>query len=351
MLSKEISEKVLTVGCAYDPPKGGVAQVMYTYSREVYPVFHCIVNSDEGGRLSKLWQMFTAIVKMFFKLSLDKKLSIVHIHTASYNSFRRSVIFVEVAKMMKRKVIVHIHGGGFRKFYLTRPEWIYKKLQKADCIIALTDDWKSYFQNELQLPNVVTVNNIVPNPKLKELNSDGLLHLLFLGAINDQKGIFDLLQVIVEQKEKWSGKLLLHVGGNQEVTRLKKSIIEYSLENIVVYEGWVSGDKKIGLLNQCDAFILPSYVEGLPISILESLSYGKPVITTPVGGIPEVVDESNGFLFQPGDKQALTKIINGIVQNPKSLENKSICAKLSVENNSPNRIVKVLNDVYRALLN
>ena len=66
----------------------------------------------------------------------------------------------------------------------------------------------------------------------------------------------------------------------------------------------VSGHKKEMLLNLCDAYILPSYTEGLPVSILEAMSYGKPILATPVGGIPEVVID-NGILFQPGDLSAI----------------------------------------------
>jgi glycosyltransferase involved in cell wall biosynthesis len=351
MLSKKISEKVLTVGCAYDPPKGGVAQVMYTYSKEVYPVFQCVVNSANGGALIKLWLAINGLIKMAWKLALNKNLRIVHIHTASYNSFKRSSWFVRLAKAMGRKVVLHIHGGGFREYYNTNPSWILKILKKADCVLALTDSWRKFYSDDLQLPNVVTVPNIVSNPQIKGVEHDGRFHLLFLGFIVEQKGIFDLIEVIKKHKAEWNGKLLLHVGGSHEVERLQSFIKNNGLENLIQYEGWVSGDKKIMLLNLMDAYILPSYIEGLPISILEALSYGKPVITTPVGGIPEVINEQNGFLFEPGDHNAMYKIINSIVLNPTRLKEKAVNAKNSVDKNFPNSIAGILGAVYNKLLN
>ena len=351
MLSKKLSEQILTIGCAYDPPKGGVAQVMYTYSKEVYPVFQCVVNSASGGALAKLWQAIHGLIKMAWKLALTKDFRVVHIHTASYNSFKRSSWFVRLAKAMGKKVVLHIHGGGFREYYNTNPRWILKILKKADCVLALTDSWRKFYSEELQLPNVVTVPNIVSNPQIKKVEHDGRLHLLFLGFIVEQKGIFDLVEVIKEHKAEWDGKLMLHVGGSHEVERLQSFIKDNGLENLIQYEGWVSGDKKIMLLNLMAAYILPSYIEGLPISILEALSYSKPVITTPVGGIPEVINEQNGFLFKPGDCEAMYKIINSIVLNPTCLKEKAVNAKDSVDKNFPNSIARILETVYSELLN
>lgn len=343
----DISRKVLSVGCEYDPPKGGVAQVLYTYSNEVYPVFNCVINSSEGAALKKLFLFFAALLRMRRILAADKDLKIVHIHTASFHSFERSVWFMRLARAMKRKVVLHIHGGGFKNYYLTKPAWISKQLHKADYILALTDGWRSFYENELHLSHVMTVPNVVASPKVSApAVKDGKIHLLFLGHIVQQKGIFDLLDVVNENKGKWNGKLILHIGGSHEVERLQRFIRDNELDDLVKFHGWVSGEKKAELQSLMDAFVLPSYVEGMPISILESLSYGKPVITTPVGGIPETVNDANGFLFTPGDKTAMADIIDGIINNPSLLTSKSVAAIESVRRNSPSYISSVLEKVY-----
>lgn len=348
---KKINGKnILSIGCDYIPPKGGVAQVMYTYSQEIYSTFHCITNSGAKNAVGKLLQALWGIVHMIIYLIYYNNIRIVHIHTASYKSFIRSSWYLRVAKMIGKKTILHIHGGAFKDYYKTNPKWILKILLKADCIFALTESWNRFFSDELHLPNVVTVQNIIPTPVIKEVDRDERIHLLFLGAINDQKGIFDLLSVINQHRMEWHGKLVLHVGGDQEVERLQYYITEHDLGDLVKYEGWVNGEKKIELLNLMDVFILPSYVEGLPISILESLSYGKPVITTPVGGIPEVVNDTNGFIFAPGDVTALSEILKGIIINPTILKKKSNHAMDSVKSNFPYSITKVLDKTYMNLL-
>lgn len=349
-LSPQESKQVLTIGCSYNPPKGGIAQVMYTYSQSVFSRFQCITNSGRGGRLKQLSHAIYALICVFFKLMTDKRIKIVHIHTASYVSFQRSSYFVRLAKLMKRKVVLHVHGGGFKEYYQTNPLWIRNILEKTDAIIALTEDWKTFFTNQVGVKHVYVVPNIIEQPQQREIDKPkNVVQLLFLGSIVEQKGIFDLLDVLHEHKETLVGKIHLHVGGNHEVERLQRYIYDFQLENLVTYEGWVSGEKKITLLNMMDAFILPSYVEGLPISILESLSYGKPVITTPVGGIPEVVNENNGFLFAPGDKDAMFTILEEIINNPLVLKQKAAEAKASVLGNMPACVAASLHSIYSQL--
>lgn len=343
-------DEILSIGCRYDPPKGGIAQVLYTYKNEVYDTFHFVKNSGNQGFLSNLWIALLGCIRMVYTIQTNPNIRVVHIHTASYISFRRTAVFVRLAKYMNRFVVLHIHGGAFRDYYQTNPNWISGILKKADCILALTDNWNSFFSDELHMPHVITVPNIVSNPQIKVIKNDNRIHLLFLGFIIEAKGIFDLAEVIKDHKAEWNGKLLLHVGGSHEVERLRRFVHENGLDTLIQYEGWVSGDKKIELLNQMDAYILPSYVEGLPISILESLAYGKPVITTPVGGIPEVVNENNGFLFSPGDRVTMYKIIQSIIDNPALLEKKACNAKIAVERNRPDNIARILDNVYKQLL-
>ena len=174
--------------------------------------------------------------------------------------------------------------------------------------------------------------------------------MLFLGLITEAKGIFDLLDVITEHKAEWNDKVVLHIGGNGKVEKLQKMIKESGIENLVKYEGWVSGEKKSELLNMADAFILPSYTEGVPISILEAESYGLPILSTPVGGIPEiVVDEENGILFSPGDKQAMKCAIDKLIVSSVLCEEMGEKSKRISKNCYPFSIEGKLSFLYATL--
>lgn len=352
MLSQNLCEKVLTVGCEYHPPRGGIAQVLYNYEHYVFPRFKFVANSKNGNFVSKLFQFIGGLIRMAYMLQTDKAIRIVHIHTASYNSFRRSMWFVRLAKSKGRKVLLHIHGGAFREFYATNPKGICSDLKKCDCIVTLSPLWKQWFNNTLGKMRVEVVENVIPKPNKRcGILQDGIFHLLYLGLITEKKGIFDVLQVLAENKEELIGKLCLHIAGNGKVKELQDFVQSKGLHSIVRYEGWANDDKKSLLLSMADAFILPSYTEGSPMSILEALSYGLPVIATKVGGIPEIVsDGANGILFVPGDLKEIDRILHRFVTD----SDKTTKLLPDIQNNItrylPDAVSERLAGIYNSLL-
>lgn len=351
MINREISNKILTVGCEYRHPKGGVAQVMYNYEQYVFLVFKCVVNSGGTNKLQKLFKAVTGWCNMAYKLCTDKRIKIVHIHTASYNSFKRSAYFVQLAQWYGKKVVLHIHGGGFKEYYATNPQWIASILNRCDAIITLSESWKEFYQSVTEGVDIYIVENIVALPVEKVVKKqDNKFHLLFLGLVDKQKGIFDLLDVLYEHINEFQGKVMLHIGGNGQIEELKNQIEQYKIDELVAYEGFVSGEKKTDLLLGCDAFILPSYVEGLPVSILEAMSYGKPILATPVGGIPEIVKQyENGILFQPGDREEIYKTLKTLVTDSKLRENMGRESKRKAESYLPQNVTSSLMEVYKNL--
>ena len=350
-LSNEISKNILTIGCEYKPvPKGGVAQVIYLYDNLIYPKFKFIANSGGGNKFRKLWIAIESLLMMIWRCLVDKDIKIVHIHTASYNSFRRSVWFMRVAQFMRRKVILHIHGGGFKDYYATDKEWISKKLNCADRLIVLSPFWKEFFDTIVEQSKVYVIENIIEYPQKKSVTKDDRLHLLFLGLIADAKGIFDLLDVLREHKEEFKNKLILHVGGNGEVDRFNKFIADNHLRDMVLYEGWVSGDKKVDLLNLCDLYILPSYAEGVPLSILEAMSYDMAIVASNVGGIPELVNDTNGIMFNPGDKDAIYQSLKILLESSEKLDNLKSNASKGVEVHYADEVERGLKILYLNLL-
>ncbi len=350
MINKEITKQVLTIGCQWKRPKGGIAVVLNSYSR-IYPEFNIIVNSNGKNAIANLLQLLYSLVMTTAKLAFCRDIRIVHIHTASYNSFKRSALFISLTKFFKRKVVIHIHGGGFKEYYEKNTSFVQKNLLKCDTIIALTEYWKEYF-NGLGFGNVTIVPNIVDSPvKQEKKNNDGKVHILYLGLIAKAKGIYDLLDVINDHKTGFDGKITLHIGGNGETTTILNIIKDQGLSNIVKFEGWVSGDKKVELLNNTDIFILPSYIEGLPISILEAMSYKLPIISTPVGGIPEVIENGeNGLLFTPGDKDALYNAITVLATDKELREDMGEKTYNKVQPHFPESISVKLENTYQELL-
>ena len=309
MISKELSKHILTIGPNYNPPRGGIAQVLYTYDKDIFENFLFVKTTESGNSAKKYICCCIAIVK-FLGYCLCKNIKIVHIHTASKNSFWRKSVFILLSWLLKKKVVLHIHGGQFEVFVNHHP-FILHFLKRCSRIIVLSPSKLVYYQEHFGLNNVTVINNVIPRPIIKEKNNIDTVNFLFLGFLCKDKGIYDLLDIISCDKDRYTGKMKLFIGGNGNVEKVKRIIKENKLAQIVFYVGWVDGEKKIELLNKSHVYILPSYVEALPISILEAMSYHLPVISTQVGAIPNIVfNNENGLLINPRDKDALKNAIS-----------------------------------------
>lgn len=346
---QKFSNKVLSIGCHCDPPKGGVAYVLKAYQDYIFRPFKFVANS-KGGKIRNLWYFFKSYIQCEWLYLIDKDIEIVHIHTASYISFHRSCWFINQAKRYHKKVIAHVHGGGFKDFHKESHTFVEKNLHKVDGIIALSETWKDFFIS-IGCKKVYVINNIIEPPKNLPKKSDGKFHFLFLGLITEAKGIFDLLEVFESNQEAWKEKIVLHIGGRGKIDKLMSLVNEKKLSNIVQYEGWVSGLKKQELFNKADAFILPSYAEGVPISILEAMSYGLPVFASAVGGIPDMIkDGKNGWLFEAGDMQTMANDINIFLSSTSNYEKISTANRELAKNYMPEFVSQKLEELYGELL-
>lgn len=147
------------------------------------------------------------------------------------------------------------------------------------------------------------------------------------------------------------GNFRLLIGGDGEIEKVQQYIKDNKLDNVAEYIGWVSGEEKIKLLNEVDVFILPSYNEGLPISLLEAMSYNLPIISTTVGGIPEILkNEYNGFLINPGDLIALESAISTLINNPSKRKLQGKRSGEIVMPFLPNMVINQLDCLYKELL-
>lgn len=188
---------------------------------------------------------------------------------------------------------------------------IIKLLNSSELVIALSDKWKCMFESEFGLENCVSLNNGIDLEKYKgAINNvnDKNKEFLMLGRLGKEKGVYDLIDA-VEEVVKYIPNIKVYMAGDGEVEKVRRIVIEKGLKNNIEVIGWVDDNKKIELLKEVGTIILPSYNEGLPMSILEGMACGKAVISTKVGAIPEVVKDKNGTLIEPGDKDELISTI------------------------------------------
>lgn len=343
------AKHILTIGIDYKVIHGGVAAVENVYST-FYKPFNHIATVVAYGKFRKLTAFFKAYIQFGYWMLFHKEITIVHVHGASDASFWRKRIFINIAKLFDKKVIFHCHGAEFKQFSTQHKEAVSKTLNKCDCIIALSESWKLWFEKFFNHKNVVVVKNVINKPHRNKIRHNKFV-LLFLGRLGERKGIYDLLDVIIVHKIEFKDRLELILGGDGDIDKVSEIIRKNGLNDIVKYQGWVNTKEKIKLLNYADAYVLPSYNEGSPISILEAMSYSLPIISTNIGGIPEIVVQGqNGFIMNPGDKKSLYNAINKLMNEPNLCETMGYSSIAKVQEHMPQYVEQKLFEIYQNIL-
>lgn len=347
--------KVLMVGPARDV-KGGMTSVVdnyYEYGLDKSVNLKYIESSNDKNIISKILKEITGYNE--FKIDI-KKYDIVHIHMASRRSTFRKCKYILEANKYNKKIILHIHGAEFKVFFENecsekKKQYIKKCLNMCDKVIVLSEEWKDYFKKIVNENKIVVIYNAIKLPKKFDKNTD-TQQLLFLGRIGKRKGIYDLLDVVQQLIPKYNNIKLI-IGGDGEIEKIKKIINEKKITSNVKVLGWINGEEKERLLRESSFYILPSYNEGMPMSLLEGMAYSNIPISTNVGGIPRIInDEINGFIINPGDKKKLKHILDNLLKEENKIKRKEISekARSTIENKfdmeiNIQKIIKLYNDM------
>jgi glycosyltransferase involved in cell wall biosynthesis len=277
---------------------------------------------ERGLRRSLISYKYSAgFFYQFLKILHSKKISIVHIHTASYSSFWEKCLYILTGRITGKKIVLHMHGALFDVFY--RDSSFFSKalirffLLRCHTIIVLSRSWLTFFKSILPTANLrVVENGINLKPFISIEGMSKTTSFLHIGEISRRKGVEDVLDVFSQIKQEGFA-FHLHLAGGGELNRISQMINELGLQEHVTVHGPTRGEKKTALFAVSDVFVLASYAEGLPIAIIEALAAGLPVISTTVGGIPDVIqNEVHGFLCAPGEKNKLKEYFIKMINNP-----------------------------------
>lgn len=335
--------------------KGGVASVIKEY-KNIFPEAHFVSTTSTSGGFENLRTLIKGIFQTLYLLLFRKEIEIIHIHGSSYNSFYRKFVLFQLCSLFNKKIIYHIHGAEFHLFYQNSNRFtkkiIHHFIDNVDCLICLSQKWKLFFNNTFNPRRIELIPNIVPNISSinKSSNFKKPLKFLFLGHISERKGIWLLIETIKDYSSDFIGEIVFQIGGNGETEQLEQLIEDYNLADTVKYIGYISGEEKQELLSSADVYILPSYNEGLPISILEAMSNSLPILSTAVGGIPEIVSSMNGQLIEPGNKSELWKAIQFFIHadhNTLKLMGEESCKK--IQPHMPEAVKQKLEYLYKSL--
>lgn len=305
--------------------RGGITSVVKAHEQgEQWQKYHCqwIETHRDGNIFVKIGKLLSSLFKYIFLLP---GCDLVHIHISEPPSaYRKGICFMPFAKLLGKKVLVHFHAFSPETTIRSKYKNIYRYLfTNADNVIVLSNYWKNEVEQEFPAAKVKVIYN--PCQELTGISTTTKKkQILYAGTVNLRKGYADMVRafaLIADKHKDWH----LTFAGNGEIEQGKALAKELGISRQTEWLGWVSGTDKEKAFCESMIFCLPSYAEGFPMAVLDAWSYGLPVITTPVGGIPDVaVNGENMLIFAPGDIPALADCIDRMISDTKLRENISL---------------------------
>lgn len=266
-----------------------------------------------------LMRSLLSLIYMRLRFGLD----LVHINMAENGSVLRKSTVLWLSHLLGIPVVLHLHASDFATFFESLPnlgKWAVKKtFSAADQVLVLGGVWRDYVCEELGVPagSVSILLNAAPGPDaIAPQKGHRELRILFLGRLGRRKGVPELIDALSDPRlanEDWSATL----AGDGEVSKYREEVSKRGLAARIDLPGWVSADASHALLEDASVLVLPSHAEGLPISVIEALAFGLPVVTTPVGAIPDVIENGvNGLLVDAGSSAQIADALLALLGAP-----------------------------------
>lgn len=327
--------------------RGGITAVLNTYKRtDFWNKFNCywIETHRDGSQLRKLFYFISGLMDYIVRIPFY---DLVHIHISLQITTQRKKLFVAIAKMLRKKIVVHLHcGTQIDDVWNNNYEYIFRN---ADAGIMLSQSILNKVQEKLTAPCPLYVCfNPCPKVSFEDKEVSGKKrYILFSGTLCDEKGYLDLIRAFAQVSDyhpEW--KLVL--AGVGEIAKGERLASELGISQQVEFPGWIGGIVKDQYYREASIFCLPSYAEGFPMAVLDAFAYGLPVVTTPVGGIPDVaVDGENMLLFNPGDVAKLSENLRLLIENEELRVKLCIASKNLAQNQfNIENVLKQVSDIY-----
>lgn len=312
--------KVLMLGPSIDA-QGGMATVERNIIEAVKKngdSIDFISTYEDAGKLRKLSIAGAAYARYLTKL---RGCDLVHIHMASRGSFDRKRMFMKAAFLRGKPVVVHMHGSEFGVWYEkecgeAKRVQIRKAFDGCAKLIVLSEEWRAFFiDNRICDPRkIVVLHNAVEIP-VRPVDVCARQDVLFLGRLGARKSPDTLLRA-AKTVLNHHPQTRFRFGGDGDVAKYEALARELGIADSCDFLGWTTGEQKEEAIRSCRVYCLPSRNEGMPMSVLEAMSYGLATIATPVGGVPQVIqDGANGYLIPIGESDLLAQIIDALLDD------------------------------------
>ena len=304
--------KIAVFGPSLDALSGVSTHVRMLLASDLardYDLLHFQVGS-EGRRENALQKLMRyALSPLHLALFLLRTgAEAVHMNASlDPKSYWRDLVYSTVARLLGRRVVNQIHGGAmpqdfFRgNAFLT---WLLRRfLVSCDVVTVLSSaELAAYrtFDSRIKvhlIPNAIDPAGLAD--RMRAYNTDKPLKLVYVGRLVRSKGLFEVIDALAELKRAGRQFKLSIAGGGPDQIELMTATERADLKDRVQFLGSVFAAEKYRLWLESDLFVLPSYMEGLPYSLLEAMAAGCVPVTTSVAAVPDVMRNGEHGLFVP----------------------------------------------------
>ncbi len=307
--------------------KGGIGRVV-TYLtraiRSVAPDIHPLVLRSRWSQAPILKHLTIPFALASFLVHvLARRIDVVHVNVAPRGSTWRKLLYERAARMVRRPVILHLHGSGYDGYYAgldpRRRAAVRSFFGRAAAVVVLSDFWQRFAVDTLGVDpaRVAQIPNGVPEVARTPARAENPVPVIaFLGVVGHRKGADILIEALAGLSAKsiaWRAV----VGGDGDVAKAIAQATALGIADRISFLGWVGEAEVDDVLRSADIFVLPSRAENQPVAILEAMAHALPVVATRVGAIPEqVVDGVTGLLVDPGDAAQLERALAALAIDP-----------------------------------
>ncbi len=304
------------------------------------PVTHFIIGKRVEANNGAVPQLFRVVNDYFrfVKTLRNGNYDVVHTNPSfDFKAFIRDGIFVLIGKLFRKKVVVFFHGWqkSFEQTIDRRGLWLFDFLfGKANILIVSGEEFKKVFESWGVKQKIYCDSMVVDDTLLKGFDIGKAIEkrqksknwrILFLARLVKDKGLYETIDAFSLLQKKYPRFELVIAGDGKELQNARSFVNERSISN-VTFTGYVVGEAKSKLFQSAHICCFPTYYgEGLPTTVCESMAFGLPVVTRPVGGIADFfVNGKHGFATNSKKPEIIAKLMEKLIKDQKSYQKISL---------------------------
>jgi glycosyltransferase involved in cell wall biosynthesis len=281
----------------------------------------CFFMTTRGkGHIALAPLFLAATIMRIVVLKILRRLDVAHINVSDRGSTYRKLIAAYVLRVLRIPYVVHLHGAIYQQFWEEAPAWLDQAIQNlfnhSARVIVLGSVWAELIRRKAPAAtnHIVILPPATPVPKRYQRAKNKRVRIAFMGRLGKRKGVPQLIAALgrLADEPNWSATLT----GDGEILGAQQAVNSLGIGDRVSVPGWVSDSEQEAVIGKADIFVLPSLNENLPLSLVEAFAHGVAVVCTPVGAVPDVVENGRtGLLVEPNDVDGLTAAIRRLLHD------------------------------------